>query len=722
MCTVFSYNICLFYLSQGQLEQMAPAGSRPSNLKNTDNKQRQTTAVNSQQQEKNKQQQAVDSGDNKSKAAASVKSSSASAAPAELTRVRTADPEANGGSTITSRGGGVEAANIVTPSVPASSTSQKTQPEKQQPDNQGEGADHGTINKANGGVQGPATAQPPSTPGCSSPATGKSPRRHRKSASVNLEMGIKNMEVVDDDTVDQTVEILKRPGQTLGFYIREGNGFDRQDGVFISRIASGSVVENNGLLRVSDEIMTVNNVDVTRISLDDVVILMSIPKRLVLTIRTRRNCSKNNSCPSLANMEQEEPQPVVVVKKGRSSSASALEMTEKCPDEFILAGTDARACYSQHAPQYTQKLEDGKRTKCKAPLPPGYKILAQAGASIPGERVNPQGDDSGDSGLSSDNSGLSRTGDINSQQQPSQLQQQQQPLQQIAQQQSQQLQQHLQGIVQIHRNSSDLEQQQQLLHQQYQLQQAQHHHHQQQQQQQPQQRQQQLHLQDSSPNSSAQNTLSRDSSHNKLSPKVSPRESAVTPVSSGANFRSPLMGRRAPSYQLDYSSDSDTRLLHDRPSAGGRLTPRYYDHDTIKAFQEEIERTHYKYEGGYVNTRHRYSKTQRQVSPDRYNSDSEVLNASRGQIERPVASLGGLASPMKDPQLSHLLDGDQRSNSVPLIEARQDVNSQELRHWLKKFDSLSNELQHALDVGAEPLIQARSTASPSKYTTWIVWY
>lgn len=87
---------------------------------------------------------------------------------------------------------------------------------------------------------------------------------------------------------------MKRPGQTLGLYIREGNGLDRSDGVFISRIALESAVYNSGCLKVGDEILAVNMVDVTRMSLDDVVIIMSIPRRLVLVTRQRKAGTVSN--------------------------------------------------------------------------------------------------------------------------------------------------------------------------------------------------------------------------------------------------------------------------------------------------------------------------------------------------------------------------------------------------------------------------------------------
>ncbi|XP_057664821.1 rho GTPase-activating protein 100F isoform X4 [Diorhabda carinulata] len=113
----------------------------------------------------------------------------------------------------------------------------------------------------------------------------------------------------------QFVEIVKRPGQTLGLYIREGNGIDRSDGVFISRIALESAVYNSGCLKVGDEILAVNLVDVTRMSLDDVVIIMSIPRRLVLATRQRKASKGGQSSPNVQPRVEHKPPPVVVIKR-----------------------------------------------------------------------------------------------------------------------------------------------------------------------------------------------------------------------------------------------------------------------------------------------------------------------------------------------------------------------------------------------------------------------
>ncbi|XP_013137003.1 PREDICTED: rho GTPase-activating protein 100F isoform X1 [Papilio polytes] len=129
----------------------------------------------------------------------------------------------------------------------------------------------------------------------------------------NIEAAKKFFSLQDTRHIVQLVEIVKRPGQTLGLYIREGDGGGRTDGVFISRIALESAVYNSGCLKVGDEILAVNLVDVRRMSLDDVVIIMSIPRRLLLCTRQRKGKSGPGS-PSLPRAEHKPP-PVVVLKR-----------------------------------------------------------------------------------------------------------------------------------------------------------------------------------------------------------------------------------------------------------------------------------------------------------------------------------------------------------------------------------------------------------------------
>ncbi|GFQ65435.1 rho GTPase-activating protein 100F, partial [Trichonephila clavata] len=105
------------------------------------------------------------------------------------------------------------------------------------------------------------------------------------------------------------------------------DGLRETEGVFISRIALESAVYNSGLLRVGDEILAVNLVDVRHMSLDDVVIIMSIPRRLVLTIRSRIYVG-GTRIRELTRRPPEGRPPVVVIKKDTTDDRSNGENSE----------------------------------------------------------------------------------------------------------------------------------------------------------------------------------------------------------------------------------------------------------------------------------------------------------------------------------------------------------------------------------------------------------
>lgn len=83
------------------------------------------------------------------------------------------------------------------------------------------------------------------------------------------------------------IQITKVPGQGLGFFIKKGNGFDRKNGVFISRVSLGSILDIYGLLHTGDEVIEVNRVNLKGFPLEDVALMMQIPDKLLLTTKSR---------------------------------------------------------------------------------------------------------------------------------------------------------------------------------------------------------------------------------------------------------------------------------------------------------------------------------------------------------------------------------------------------------------------------------------------------
>jgi hypothetical protein len=414
-------------------------------------------------------------------------------------------------------------------------------------------------------------------------------------------------------------------------------------------------------------------------SLDDVVILMSIPKKLVLVIRSRLYPNvtppvggKNTSCPSLHiahpsynnsasaddmrdGIDDERP-PVVVVRgqgqgqgyyRARSSSTTAVEMTEKCPDEYQVGGMAPYLPPYHHSQQQQQQFQRMDRPQHLA------HPMHQQVASPVLVAVDPlAADDSGDSGLSSDNSGVSHVANDLQPLQPPHLDQSAAVSSSSVQHPTDYL---LSRTVGVGGGAPSMA----MLTQPY-------------------------------GGGSGSSSFMTSSTPRPTAKVGTSRRDNMVEYASDTEHRTPTLGR------IHGSSNR---------TAGVGVGSGAYNADAVRAFQKEIERTHHRYESNVANGGG--SSRPRGSSCDRYSSDSEVsmtgMASGNGRLRMRSQSTdraellgdgdyvtrGGLAYQQQQQQpMGMRAAGGSRDRLLALA-----ANGDELKHWLHKLDSLSFDLQ-----------------------------
>lgn len=171
--------------------------------------------------------------------------------------------------------------------------------------------------------------------------------------------------LLGENSVIRFIEIIKRPGQTLGLYIRtvffEEPGGSSREGLVITKIDSDSPIYDSQVLCVGDEILSVNLVEIQGISLDDVVVIMSIPKRLVLALRIPKDRDQ------MLNMNLLQQQQVVMDSIVHRDEYGLHPRTQPVPSlssRHSLIRTNSSGLYDVGAggPQTSQASEGSTRS------------------------------------------------------------------------------------------------------------------------------------------------------------------------------------------------------------------------------------------------------------------------------------------------------------------------------------------------------------------------
>ena len=161
-----------------------------------------------------------------------------------------------------------------------------------------------------------------------------------KEGSFRRITGLREHVDVTGSFIIRRVEIKKEPGKSLGFYIRVGDGWMRKSGIFVSKINLGSIVDVNRLLNVGDEIVCINDVDVTDMELDDVVLIMQFIQKIILTVKVLRGVADTLHCLKKRKTRRELPKTPSFLEKDNKDVGNTVKGSSSHDLDWNLKGYD----------------------------------------------------------------------------------------------------------------------------------------------------------------------------------------------------------------------------------------------------------------------------------------------------------------------------------------------------------------------------------------------